>query len=119
MLPPESSATAGPLPPPPRPATSAARAAAPAPSTTPFAPAAADRQHDQLGVGRLLGELEPDRALTGDHDLVLERVHERGAGLGRVGPSELERVLERVAAQLDAAAVRQRRLDLRRRRVAR
>ena len=44
-------------------------------------PAAADRDEQRLRVRQLLGELEPDRALAGDHALVLERVDERRAGL--------------------------------------
>ena len=44
-------------------------------------PAAADRQEERLCVRQLLGELEPDRSLAGDHGRILERVHERGACL--------------------------------------
>ena len=41
--------------------------------------AAADRHHDRLDVGALVGDLEPDRALAGDDQRVVERRHERGA----------------------------------------
>ena len=45
-------------------------------------PAAADGDQDGVGVGDLLGELEPDRAPAG-HDLrLIERVHRERAGLG-------------------------------------
>ena len=56
-----------------------------------------------LDVGHLLGELEPDRPLPGDHALVLERVHERGArlldALRRLG----ERLVEACAASTASA----------------
>jgi len=45
-------------------------------------PAPADRHDDCLDVlGELLGELEPERALAGDHHFVLEGVDERRSGL--------------------------------------
>ena len=72
---------------------------------------------DRLGVRRLLRELEPDRPLAGDDPLVLERVDERRAGALDVRLRSRDRVLEALAGQLDDAAVRARRLDLRHRRV--
>ena len=36
-------------------------------------PAAADRADDQVGVRHVLGDLEPDRPLPGDHERVVER----------------------------------------------
>ena len=45
--------------------------------------AAADRQQERRRRrGSCVDELEPDRPLAGDHERVLERVHERRAGLG-------------------------------------
>ena len=44
-------------------------------------PAAADRDEHGLGLRHLLGELEPDRPLPGDDDLVLVGMDERRAGL--------------------------------------
>ena len=41
--------------------------------------APADRDHDHLGVGRLLGQLQADGALPGDDRRVVERRHVRGA----------------------------------------
>ena len=80
-------------------------------------PAAADRDQHGPDVGELLGELEPDRPLAGDHVLVLEGVDEGRPGLldarARVG----ERRVEAGAAEHDLAAVGERRLDLRHRRV--
>ena len=81
--------------------------------------AAADRDHDRPGLRHLLGELEPDRPLAGDHALVLVRMDEGGAGLLRVLERGRERVLERRAHELDLRAVVLRRLDLRHRRVLR
>ena len=42
-------------------------------------PTAADGNEHGARLGDLLGELEADRALAGDHELVLERVDERRA----------------------------------------
>ena len=44
-------------------------------------PAAADGDDHGVGVGRVLLDLEPDGARAGDHDRVVERVHERAARL--------------------------------------
>ena len=45
-------------------------------------PAAADGDGDDIGVRRVLLDLEPDRAGARDHDRVVERMHERPAALG-------------------------------------
>ena len=79
--------------------------------------AAADRNDDRLDLGQLLDELEADRPLARDHHRVLERMHERRAGLLDVGDRRRDRVLERRADQLGARAVVARRLDLRHRRL--
>ena len=79
--------------------------------------AAADRNDDRLHLGQLLDELEADRPLAGDHVEVLERMHERRAGLLHVGDCRRDRVLERRSGQLGARAVVARRLDLRHRRL--
>ena len=82
-------------------------------------PAAADRDQHRLRVRHLLGELEPDRPLAGDHALVLERVDERRAGPLDVRLRGRDRLLEALAGELGRSAVRPRRLDLRHRRVLR
>ena len=41
--------------------------------------------------GRVLQDLEPDRALAGDHDLVVERVDQRTAGTLGLLPGGLDR----------------------------
>src|SRR6185369_10023675 len=43
-------------------------------------PAAAARHHRHVEVGHLRVELQAERALAGDHQVVVERGHERGAG---------------------------------------
>ena len=71
-------------------------------------------------VGDLVGELEADRPLAGDHDRVLERMHERRAVLARrTRVRASSAVLERAAVELDLGAVVARRVDLRHRRVLR
>jgi hypothetical protein len=79
--------------------------------------AATDRDQHGLGLRRLLGELQADRPLAGDHAWILERVHEGPPGAGHVLRRRGERLLEALAGELDAAAVRARRLDLRHGRV--
>jgi len=44
-------------------------------------------------------QLEPDRALAGDHVGVVEGVDQRGAGVGRTLGGQLERLLNRAAAE--------------------
>ena len=46
-------------------------------------PTAADGHEHGARLGNLLGQLEADRALAGDHELVLERVDERRAASSR------------------------------------
>ena len=69
-------------------------------------PAAADGDGDDVGVGRVLLDLEPDRAGARDHDRVVERMHERPAALGE----QLLEAIERLG--------RPRRLEVDRRSVA-
>ena len=45
-------------------------------------PPAADRHDDGVDVGRLIKQLKAQRALAGDHGLVVERVHQGRAPLG-------------------------------------
>ena len=68
---------------------------------------------------QLLGELEPDRALAGDHPLVLERVDERRAGLRRELARRRHRLVEAGPDELDLRAVVPGRVDLGHRRVLR
>ena len=81
--------------------------------------AAADRDHDRPRLRHLLGELEPDRRLAGDHALVLVRMDEGAVGLLRALERGRERILEGRAHELDVRAVVLGRLDLRHRRVLR
>src|SRR5439155_19413904 len=57
-------------------------------------PPAADRYDDGLDLVELVRELEPDRPLSRDHELVLERVHERRATLLDVLARSRERLLD-------------------------
>ena len=82
-------------------------------------PAAADGDQHRLRVRHLLGKLEPDRSLAGDHALVLERVHEGRSGLLDAPHRRCERLLEAGADEDLLGAVADRRLDLRHRRVLR
>ena len=80
-------------------------------------PAAADRDDHRLDLRQLLGELEPDRALTGDHLFVEVGVDERRARPLDVLARGRQRFLEPLAAHLDAGAVAPGRVDLGHRRV--
>ena len=82
-------------------------------------PAAADRKQERRRVGHLLDELEPDRALARDHERVLERVHERRAGLLCARGRGRHRIVEHRAGEHRLGAVALRRLDLGHRRVLR
>ena len=55
-------------------------------------PASADGDDDDVRVGRVLEDLEPDRALARHHERVVERVDERRARLREVLLEPLERV---------------------------
>ena len=68
-----------------------ARSAIAIPAASPPPPTGMQHRPD---VGHLLGELEPDRPLARDHALVLEGVHERGAGLLDARARLGERVVE-------------------------
>ena len=46
-------------------------------------PAAADRDDHDVELGQVLEDLERDRPLARDHRRVVERMHERAAGLAR------------------------------------
>jgi hypothetical protein len=80
-------------------------------------PAAPDRDEDRLGLGCLLRELEPDRALARDHARVLERVHERRVRSLDVRLRRRDGRLEALSHELDHPSVGRGRLDLRHRRV--
>ena len=67
-------------------------------------------------LGLLFEQLEPDRALARDDELVLVRMDERAAGLLDVGKRGVERILEERAAHLRLGSVVLARLDLRHRR---
>src|ERR1044072_7075147 len=82
-------------------------------------PAAADRDDDGVRLRNLLGELETDRPLAGNHELVLVGMDERRAGLVNVLHRRRQRVLEAGPGELRVRAVGLRRLDLRHRRVLR
>ena len=75
-------------------------------------PAPADRDDHRVGVGCVLLDLEADRACAGDHERVVEGMHERASRL----LLELREPCERVAGvrrfEVDGRAVRARRFDL-------
>ena len=72
-------------------------------------PAAADRDDDRVGVGRVLFDLEADGAGAGEHDRVVEGMDERAPGLLRpararrskasAGPSASRSTVGAVAAR--------------------
>jgi hypothetical protein len=82
-------------------------------------PAATDRDQDRVDVRHLFGELEPDRPLTGDDELVFVRVDERAARLLHMLLRRNEGILEIGAGHDGLRAVVLARLDLRHRRVLR
>ena len=82
-------------------------------------PPATDRDQNCLGLGNLLGKLEPDRSLPGDDARLLECVHERGTRALDVSLSGGDRLLETLPDELGRTAVGTRRLDLRHRCVLR
>ena len=79
-------------------------------------PAAPDRDDEHVELRQLVGQLEPDRPLAGDHVVVLERVDERRAGVRPLTRRGL-RLVVALAGQHDLGAVAPGRLDLRHRRV--
>ena len=68
-----------------------ARSAIAIPAASPPPPTGSTNVADVRQLGR---ELEPDRALARDHALVLERVHERRAGLLGARERRGERLVE-------------------------
>ena len=68
-------------------------------------PAAADGDGDDVGVGRVLLDLEPDRAGARDHDRVVERMHERPAALGEQLLEAIERLGRPRRLEVDRRAV--------------
>ncbi len=74
--------------------------------------AAADREDERLDRRQLVGELETERPLAGDHGRVLERVHERRAGLVGARQCQRERLVEPGPGEHSLGAVVARRLDL-------
>ena len=64
-------------------------------------PAAADPGDDRAHVRALLEDLQPDRALTGDHVRVVERVDEDRAGAVGELLRRDQRLVDGVADQLD------------------
>ena len=78
---------------------------------------AADRDHDHRRRRRLVRDLEPDRALSGDHVGVVEGVDQRCAGALGVLARGLCGVVVRTVDECHLAAVGANRLDLRQRRV--
>src|SRR5690606_33096324 len=80
--------------------------------------AAPDRHDHDVGVGRVLEDLEADRALARDDVRIVERMDEREAALAPQCLALLER-LEDGAVEDDVGAVRAARLDLRARGVRR
>jgi len=75
-------------------------------------PAAADADDHCVGVRCVLLDLEPDRAGAGDHERVVERVHERATGLRDQVVQARERVGRVVGLEVDRRAVLARRFDL-------
>ncbi len=79
--------------------------------------ASADRDDHGLRIRELLGELEPDRALSGDHVQVLVGMDEGRSGLLDVREGGGHGFLERLACQLGAGPVVAGRVDLGHRRL--
>ena len=82
-------------------------------------PAAADAGDDRAHVRALLQDLQPDRALTGDHVRVVERVDEDRTGTVGELVRRDQALVDRVPGELDLRAVRLGRGDLRQRRAHR
>ena len=68
-------------------------------------PAPADTHDDDIDVGHVVDDLEPDRPVAGDHGWIVEWVHERKA-FDVADPFHLrERVTDMFAVEDDARAV--------------
>ena len=67
-------------------------------------PAAAEGDDHRGEVRDVLEQLQAQRRLAGDHVRVVERMDERGAGLGRALARERDAVVDGVAAEVDDAA---------------
>ena len=68
-------------------------------------PAAADRDDHGVGVRRVLFDLEPDGALPGEHERVVERMHKSAAGLFDECVEPRERVAGPGRLEVDRRAV--------------
>ena len=75
-------------------------------------PTAPDRDDDQRQIVDVLEQLQPERALAGDHDRIVERMTERPARGGRSRFGGLDRFHQRRAAFGDGRAERKTGLDL-------
>jgi hypothetical protein len=80
-------------------------------------PAAADRHDEELESGHVLDELERGRPLTGHHERIVVRLHERAAALRRDARADLLAAVRPPVVADDLGAVAARRVELRRRRV--
>ena len=78
---------------------------------------AADGDEHGLDVGQLLEQLEPERALAGDHARIVERMDEELAALGAQRPRQLVGVVVVASIQDHLGAVASRRRDFDERRV--
>ena len=81
-------------------------------------PAAADRHDDPREVGDVLEQFQPERALSGDDRLVVERMDERQSALLRPGQRGNQAGVDAVAADVNDRPGAARGFDLRHRRVA-
>ena len=72
----------------------------------------ADRDQHRRDVGRLLGDLEADRALTGDDARIVEGRDPDGSGLRRMGERLGDAVVDHLVPEPDLGAVGPRRLHL-------
>ena len=88
-----------------------AATAAAIPAMSPPPPTGND---DRVDAGRVLEDLEPDRALAGDHERVVERVDERRARLGEVLVEPDERLGRVRGLGVDRRAERPRAIELER-----
>jgi hypothetical protein len=68
-------------------------------------PATADGDHDRAGIGDVVEDVQTERALSGDDVGVLERVHEHGVRVLRMGGGRAERSGETPVDQLHRRTV--------------